>query len=208
MGLGKCALFLLGVGKSGWLWMGLVECDLFSARCGWLGWARPFLGYVRVGEGECHRFLAGCGGCELVCDLYLPFSVTVFFSQTWNVYYKKVKNSFITHIKWDVIISSSLRLLLKVWISYRCQNRIEKYYQHDGEQLDFGKKVHIKIQSKKKSLHCKKRKNCTQENIKCHIQHEESWLRWIAIEQVTHYFPLMFPERNCGPTFSKPLWKK
>ena len=140
MGVGKCALFLLGVGKSGWLWMGLVECDLFSARCGWLGWARPFLGYVRVGEGECHRFLAGCGGCELVCDLYLPFSVTVFFSQTWNVYYKKVKNSFITHIKWDVIISSSLRLLLKVWISYRCQNRIEKYYQHDGEQLDFGEK--------------------------------------------------------------------
>ena len=27
-------------------------------------------------------------------------------------------------------------------------------------------------------------KNCTQEKIKFHIQHEESWLRWIAIEQV------------------------
>ena len=46
----------------------------------------------------------------------------------------------ITHIKWDVIISSSLRLLLKVWIWYRCPNRIENYYHHDGEQLDFYKK--------------------------------------------------------------------
>ena len=27
-------------------------------------------------------------------------------------------------------------------------------------------------------------KNCTQEKLKFHIQHEESWLRWIAIEQV------------------------
>ena len=29
-------------------------------------------------------------------------------------------------------------------------------------------------------------KNCTQENVKCHIQHEESWLRWIALEQVNY----------------------
>ena len=28
-------------------------------------------------------------------------------------------------------------------------------------------------------------KNCTQENVKCHIQHEESWLRGIIIEQIT-----------------------
>ena len=44
-------------------------------------------------------------------------------------FYHKV----MTHIKWDVIISSSLRLLLKVWILYRYQNR--KSYHHDGEQL-------------------------------------------------------------------------
>ena len=29
-------------------------------------------------------------------------------------------------------------------------------------------------------------KNCTHENVKCHIQHEESWLRWIVIEQVNN----------------------
>ena len=73
-----------------------------------------------------------------------------FFSQTWYFYHK-------THIKWDVIISSSLRLLLKVWIWYRCQNRIENYYQHDGEQLGFYKKVHIKRQHRAGcSLYCKK----------------------------------------------------
>ena len=32
---------------------------------------------------------------------------------------------------WDVIIPSSLRLLLKAWIWYRCQ--IENFYHHDGE---------------------------------------------------------------------------
>ena len=46
-----------------------------------------------------------------------------------------------------VVISSLLRLLMKVWIWYRCQNRIEHYYLHDGEQLDFHKKVHIKTQT-------------------------------------------------------------
>ena len=29
-------------------------------------------------------------------------------------------------------------------------------------------------------------KNCTQENVKCHIQHEESWLRWILIEKMSY----------------------
>ena len=58
----------------------------------------------------------------------------------------------LTHIIWDVIISSSLRLLLKVWIWYRCQNTVENYYHYDREQLDFYKKVHIKTQSKKKDV--------------------------------------------------------
>ena len=35
-------------------------------------------------------------------------------------------------------ISPSLRLLLQMCVWYKCQNRIEKYYDHDGEQL----KVH------------------------------------------------------------------
>ena len=66
--------------------------------------------------------------------------------------------------------------------------KIENYYHHDGEHLGFYKKVNIKTQSKKKDVlvifilqETKNsnlfNKNCTQENAKCHIQHEESWLR-------------------------------
>ena len=51
----------------------------------------------------------------------------VFFSQAY-FYNEKV------HIKWDVIISSSLRLIMKVWIW------IENYYLHREEQLGFYKK--------------------------------------------------------------------
>ena len=38
-------------------------------------------------------------------------------------------------IKWEVIISWSLRLLLKIWIWYKYQNSLQNYYHHDGEQL-------------------------------------------------------------------------
>ena len=63
------------------------------------------------------------------------------------------------------------------------------------KNIRFFKKVHIKTQSKKKDVflififqETKDSnlfdKNCTQENVKCHIQHEDSWLRRIVIEQV------------------------
>ena len=39
----------------------------------------------------------------------------------------------------------------KCELDYRCQNRIENYYHHDGEQLLF-KKIYIKTQSKKKDV--------------------------------------------------------
>ena len=120
-----------------------------------------------------------------------------FYPQTWYFYHK-------AHIKWDVIISSSLRLLLKMWIWYRCQNRIENYYLHDKEQLGFYKKVHSKHREKCScNLYIARNEefqfiwqNCTQEDVKCHIQYEESWRRRIVIEQVNYYFPLIFPERN------------
>ena len=61
-------------------------------------------------------------------------------------------------------------------------------------------KVHIKTQSKKLYITRDEGfrftafdKTCTQENVKCQIQHEDSWLRWIVIEQVNYkqyYFPL------------------
>ena len=42
------------------------------------------------------------------------------------------------HIKWDVIVPSSLRLLFKLRVWYRCQNI--KFYHHDAEKLAFNKK--------------------------------------------------------------------
>ena len=115
---------------------------------------------------------------------------------------------FITHIKWDAIIFSSLRLLLKMWIWYRWSNRIENYYHHIGEQLAFYKKMHISKHRGGCSCNICIARNCTQENVRCHIQHEEKWLRWIVMEQVNYYFPLIYPERNCARTLSKPLRKK
>ena len=96
--------------------------------------------------------------------------------------------------------SSEILAFLRPWDYYwKCEFdtdvKIENYYHHDGEQLGFHKKVLIKTQGKKKdvlvifALQERKKfnlfdKNCTQENVKSHIQHEDSWLRWIANEQV------------------------
>ena len=91
-------------------------------------------------------------------------------------------------MKWDIIISSSLRKLLKVGIWYRCQNR--KSFHHDEEQLLFYKKVHIKTQSNEKdvlvifvllqetnfNLFDKK---CTRENVKCHPYSTWKKLTWM-----------------------------
>ena len=84
--------------------------------------------------------------CRVTC-FRQGFSVIVFISRTVSryFYHKKVVSQRSSHIKLDVTIS--LRLLLKVWIWCRCQNRIEKYYRHDGEYLGFYKKVHIKTHS-------------------------------------------------------------
>ena len=50
--------------------------------------------------------------------------------------------------KWDISIPSSLRLLLKVWIWYRCQNR--KLLSPWWRTIRFlWKKVHIKTYSKR-----------------------------------------------------------
>ena len=68
-------------------------------------------------------------------------------------------------IKWEVIISSSLRMLLKVWIWYKYQNSLQNYYHHDGEQLGFYKKFISKHTGSAKrrmflkSLYCKKQRN-------------------------------------------------
>ena len=46
---------------------------------------------------------------------------------------------FITYIKWDVIISSSLRVCWKC--QFDTDVKTENYNHHDGEQLLFWKKV-------------------------------------------------------------------
>ena len=137
-----------------------------------------------------------------------------------HFYHKEV----ITHFKWDVIISSSLRLLLKVGIWYSDTDvKIENYSTMMESNYFFIKKYIWKHRAKKKDvlvifilLQETKNSNlfdksCTQGNVKCHIQHEESWLRQIVNEQVNykwHYSPLIFSERNCARALWNPLRKK
>ena len=96
--------------------------------------------------------------------------------------------------------SEMLSFLLRWDYCWKCKFgtdiEIEIYYHHDGEQVGFYmKKVCIKTQSKKKYVlvifilqETKNSnlfdKNCTQENAKCSIQHEENLIRWIVIEQI------------------------
>ena len=117
---------------------------------------------------------------------------------------------------------------MKAWIWYRCLNRIANYYHQDEEQLGFYKKVHsmhekitdIKTKSiskKKKDFfvisHRNKRmsfnlfdKNCAQENVQLHLQHGESWLGGIVIEQVNYKSPVYVSwKKLCLHTFKDPL---
>ena len=60
-------------------------------------------------------------------------SYSMFFVRYF--YLKKslsAKSSFINVVQTSSDVSPSLRLLLKVWFWYRCQNRIEKYYLNTG----------------------------------------------------------------------------
>ena len=111
--------------------------------------------------------------------------------------------------QWDIKIYSPLKLLLKVLIWYKYKNEIVKHItMMESNNWIFLLKVHIKTYnlSKKndvlvihsfyflcrKKTFYKKRENpnClfdkshTQEIVKCHILHEQRWLRWIIIEHV------------------------
>ena len=145
------------------------------------------------------------------------FLLLFFFSPTWYFYHKKVD---LWHTSSEML--SFFHRSDCCWkYEFDTDVIIENYYHHDGEQLGFYKKIHIKTLSKKKdvlvifiSQETKNSnlfdKNCTQENVKCHIEHEGSWLRWIVIEQVNckwHDFLLIIPERICAGTLSKSLQK-
>ena len=143
------------------------------------------------------------------------FSVVAFFLlNSFNIIFEK---DFLYFFKCCLFITSSEIItffnrwdfLLKVWIWYQYQNKIEKHYHHDQEKLlRFYKKVHIRTYrlSKKKGFLAKSSfyflrrakmyyekgriaiclfdKSCTQNNVNYDILHEISWLRWIVIEQV------------------------
>ena len=126
--------------------------------------------------------------CHVTCFAKV-FLLLFFFSQTWCFYHKKV---LITHYHFFIveIIVESVNLI-------QIPKQIGKLYHHDGEQLGFYKKVHIKTQrlNKKKNVFVifvsQETKNShlfdksgTQDSIKFHFQHEGSWLWWIVVEQV------------------------
>ena len=107
-------------------------------------------------------------------------------------------------------ISPLMRLVLTMWVWYRCQNRIEKYYHHDGEQLTFYQKVlHIKTHRLREECRCNLwiainsnllDKNRTQDKVKCHIQHERTW-HWTGKLQVTLPFAYIFWNKFCSHAF-------
>ena len=66
-----------------------------------------------------------------------------------------------------------------------CQNRIENYYHHDGEQSGFYKIVHIKTQGKKKNL-CTYWKNKEFQFIWKNLQ---SWTKYL---QIFSFFSTIF----------------
>ena len=140
------------------------------------------------------------------------FTVGAFFLlNSFNVIFEKdflYYSLFITSSE-IIILFKSWDFLLKVWIWYQYQNKIEKHYHQDQEKLlRFYKKVHIRTYrlSKKKGFLAKSSfyflrkakmyykkgriviclfdKSCIQNNINCYILYEISWLRWIVMEQV------------------------
>lgn len=80
------------------------------------------------------------------------FLLLLFFSETALLFilnfYHALKSclimEFTNHIRLDIIISLWLSLSLKLWIWYRRENKVEKFYNHDGQKIGFYKKVHIK----------------------------------------------------------------
>ena len=142
----------------------------------------------------------------LVSWVFLNFAITKWFCR--ETCFVKV---FLLSRSYNVVQTSSemlsflhrWKILLKVWVWYRCQKWRERYYHHAGEQSTFYQKVHIKRHRLRKEecfynlciatssnlfdkdhiqdnvAHCK----CATQD-KWHVQQEGSWLRWIVTEQV------------------------
>ena len=96
-------------------------------------------------------------------------SISCFMKCPWNCFHEMLWKEnfsfilpFLTHIKWDVFISLSLRLLLKC--EFDTDVKLENYSHHDGEQLLFIKKYisiegcscNLYIQKQPPEVFCKK----------------------------------------------------
>ena len=138
----------------------------------------------------------------LSCNMFFQgLSDTAFFLvQTWYFYHKKVVTWTLQHFyNKEVMMLAFLHRWGYCWkCEFDTDVKIENYNHHDGEQLLFYKKTHIKTQRKKKDVveifiilyyimqETKNSnlfdKNCTQEkpqeNVKCH---NSTWrkLNWI-----------------------------
>ena len=131
-----------------WIWMGVGECTVYSYTF-WKAFSQTYREEVLPQIYYLFKPFKYPKFCYdekiLLCSMFCQSFYYCFFFLS-NMIFLSLKSCFITHIKWDVIISSSLRLLLKVWIWYRCQNRIENHYQRDWEQLNrFYKKTQFAI---------------------------------------------------------------
>ena len=87
-----------------------------------------------------------------------------------------------THIKWDVVNLTHM-LKSKIIITMMENN----YFFIKNTYKTLNKEdvlVILKLLQETKNSNLLD-KNC--KNVNCHIQHEESWLRWIVIEQVNNY---------------------
>ena len=137
---------------------------------------------------------------DLSCNmLWQDFSTTVFFSLKHYIFIiKHISSEMLSFLhRWDYCLECE----------FDTDAKTENYYRHDGEQLGFYKNstyqntgqdvfvIFLLEETKNSNLFDK---NCAQEYVKCHIQHKESWLRWILIEQVSYYFPFVFPEIYCN----------
>ena len=114
-------------------WLVLDSCRTSVDSC-WFVLTRVRLVLIRVDSCQTHVdscwlvsdsclfVLYSCIRIDLICfvkvSLLLLKSYNIKVLVTFRFIIKKL-----AHIKWGVIIPSSLRLLLKVWIWSRCQNR-------------------------------------------------------------------------------------
>ena len=103
-----------------------------------------------------YHFKPCYGRMNLSCNMFFQvLSDTAFFLvQTWYFYHKKVVTWTLQHFyKKEVMMLAFLHRWDYCWkCEFDTDVKTENYNHHDGEQLLFYKKAHIKTQRKKKDV--------------------------------------------------------